>query len=118
MRFRKLRPALAAAAVLALAVTVFVRHGVGETLLMMLVGATLVGMYYLRRYARAELLYRRHAQRRRRPARTEPERVSNARVIEARPDLAVPVPFTPGPNNERPVPDRDMLSPGASLQCR
>jgi len=120
MRFWKLPLALVAAAtVLALAVTVFVRHGVVETLLMVLLGGALVGMYLMRRYARAKLLYRRHAVRRSRPRRTEPEPVRNADLIEAtRPDLAAPMPFTPGPNHERRVPDRDILLPGASQQCR
>jgi hypothetical protein len=119
MRSWKLRLVLAAAAVLALAVTVFVRRGVVETLLMILIGSGLVGLYFLRRYARAELLYRRHAERPRRPHRTEPEPVSNAHLVEAtRPDLAVPGPFTPGPNHERPVPYHDMSRPGASLRCR
>ena len=61
MRFWKPQLALAsaAAAVLALAVTLFVRRGVVDVLLMILIGAALVGMYLLRRYARAELLYHR-----------------------------------------------------------
>jgi hypothetical protein len=65
MRFWKPQLALAsvAAAVLALAVTLFVRRGVIDVLLMILVGAALVGMYVLRRYARTELLYLRHEDR-------------------------------------------------------
>jgi hypothetical protein len=64
MRFWRPQLALAsaAAAVLALAVTLFVRGGVVDVLVMSLIGAALVGMYLLRRYARAELLYHRHAE--------------------------------------------------------
>jgi hypothetical protein len=47
--------------VLALAVTLYLVGRVVDVLLMILVGAALVGMYFLRRYARAELLYRRLA---------------------------------------------------------
>ena len=71
MRFRKAQLVLAAAAVLALAVTLFVRSGVVDVLLVIVIVAALVGMYMLRRYARAELLYRRHAEPRRRGARTK-----------------------------------------------
>ena len=45
--------------VLALAVTLYLVGRVVDVLLMILVGAALVGMYLLRRYARAELLYQR-----------------------------------------------------------
>jgi hypothetical protein len=72
MRFWKGWPALAAAAVLALAVALFVRRGVIDVLLMILMVAALVGMYLLRRYARAELLYRRAELRRRRPGGSRP----------------------------------------------
>jgi hypothetical protein len=80
MRFWKPQLALAsaAAAVLALAVTLFVRRGVVDVLVMILIGAALVGMYLLRRYARAELLYRGPAESRRRVHRTEPEPVRHA----------------------------------------
>jgi hypothetical protein len=68
MRFSKpqLAWAVAAGAVAALAVTLFVIRGVVESLVMVCLGAALVGLYWLRRYARAELLYSRHAERRRR----------------------------------------------------
>jgi hypothetical protein len=46
---------------LALAVTLYLVGRVVDVLLMILVGAALVGMYFLRRYARAELLYQRLA---------------------------------------------------------
>jgi hypothetical protein len=52
---------LAAAAILAMAVLLFVRRGVVDLLLMILVAAALIGMYLLRRYARAQLVYIRHA---------------------------------------------------------
>jgi len=51
--------------VLALAVTLFLLGRVGDVLLLILVGAAMVGMYLLRRYARAELLYHRLADGRR-----------------------------------------------------
>jgi hypothetical protein len=80
MRFSKpqLAWAVVAGTVAALAVTPFVTRGVVEVLLTVGLGATLVGLYWLRRYARAELLYSRYAERRRRrsavsddtPART------------------------------------------------
>jgi hypothetical protein len=75
MRFSKpqLGRAVAAAAVAALAVTLFVTRGVVEVLLMVLIAAALVGMYSLRRYARAELLYSRHVERRRRPSAVSEE---------------------------------------------
>jgi hypothetical protein len=66
---------LAAAAVLAMAVVLFVRRGVVDVLLMILFGAALVGMYLLRRYARAELVYTRHADTRRRTFRPDSEPV-------------------------------------------
>ncbi|HEV8570586.1 MAG TPA: hypothetical protein VGQ92_26445 [Actinoplanes sp.] len=68
MRFSKpqLAWAVAAGSVAALAVTLFVIRGVVESLVMVCLGAALVGLYWLRRYARAELLYSRHAERRRR----------------------------------------------------
>jgi hypothetical protein len=82
MRFWKAQLALglAAAAVLAMAVTLFVRRGVVDLLLMILVGAALVGMYLLRRYARAELLYTRHADTRRRTSRPDSELVRTETV--------------------------------------
>jgi hypothetical protein len=64
---------LAAAAVLALAVVLFVRRGVVDVLLMILFGAALAGMYLLRRYARAELVYTHHADTRRRTSHPDPE---------------------------------------------
>jgi hypothetical protein len=64
--------ALAAAAALAMAVVLFDRRGVVNVLLMILIGAALVGMYLLRRYARAELLYLRHADTEPRTASAEP----------------------------------------------
>jgi hypothetical protein len=73
MRFWKpqLVLGLAAAAVLALAVTLFVRRGLVDVVLVIVIGAALVGMYLLRRYARAELLYLRHADHRRRASRPD-----------------------------------------------
>jgi hypothetical protein len=119
MRFWRLQLAWASVAVLALAVTLFVRRGVLDVLVMILIGGSLVGMYLLRRYARAELLYRRHET----PPPAAPldaEPVGNAPdLAEAtRPDPAVPALFTPGLNDDRPVRDRDIIAPGASLQCR
>jgi hypothetical protein len=60
--------------VLALAVALFIRHGIGDVLLMTLIVVGLVGMNALRRYARAELLYRRRAELRRRRSHSEPRR--------------------------------------------
>jgi hypothetical protein len=79
MRSWKPQLALAsvAAAVLALAVTLFVGRGVVDVVVMILIGAALVGMYLLRRYARAELLYRGHAESRRPAPRTQPEPVKH-----------------------------------------
>ncbi len=68
----QLASALVAGAALALAVMLFDRRGVVNVLLMILIGAALVGMYLLRRYARAELLYLRHADTDNRTARPEP----------------------------------------------
>lgn len=48
-----------AVAVIAAAVALLVSRGVVEALLLIAVVAALTGMYLLRRYARAELLYRR-----------------------------------------------------------
>ncbi|GIM89862.1 hypothetical protein [Paractinoplanes toevensis] len=65
MRFRNLRVswALAAgAAVVLSAVTLLVSRGVIEALVFVLVVAALAGMYRLRRYARAELIYRHRAE--------------------------------------------------------
>ena len=61
MRFSKpqLAWAVVAGTVAALAVTLFVRRGVIDVLLLILVVAASVSTYLLRRYARAELLYRR-----------------------------------------------------------
>jgi hypothetical protein len=75
MRLRKSRLVLAsaAAAVLALAVTLVVRRNVVDVLLMIVLGAALFCMYLLRGYARAELLYDRLPGRRRRPPGPEPE---------------------------------------------
>jgi hypothetical protein len=70
MRIPKLHPAWAMP-VLALAVTLFVVGGVVDVLLMIFVGAALVGMYLLRRYARAELLYQRLADGRRPASRSQ-----------------------------------------------
>jgi membrane protein implicated in regulation of membrane protease activity len=75
MQFRKshLAPAVAAiAAVLAPAVTLVVGGDPVEALLLFVVVAVLAGMYMLRRYARAELIYRRRPERHRRHAEAEP----------------------------------------------
>jgi hypothetical protein len=82
MQSRKLHLAwgLATAAVLVLAGILLVRSVV-EVLLMILVGAALVGMYLLRRYARAELLYLRHVDTP--PAsRREPEPTRDAVTVD------------------------------------
>jgi hypothetical protein len=71
MRFRKprlLSAVAAGAAVVLLAVTLLVRNGAIDALVLILIVAALTGMYSLRRYARAKLLYRRRA---------EPEPVSD-----------------------------------------
>jgi hypothetical protein len=66
---------LSVAAVLVVAMTLLVSRGVADALLMILIVAVLAGQYMLRRYARAELLYRPLAERQRqrqpddRPAR-------------------------------------------------
>lgn len=62
MRSRKLQLGLAAAAVIALAVTLGVRRGVIDVLLMVGIAAAVAGMYLLRRYARARLVYNRHVE--------------------------------------------------------
>jgi hypothetical protein len=74
MRFWTFRLALASAAAagLALAVALVVPRAVIDVLLMIIIIATLVGMYLLRRYARAELLYHRLAERGRQAPRSEP----------------------------------------------
>ena len=61
MRSRKLL-GLAAAAVIALAVTLGVRRGVIDVLLMVGIAAAVAGMYLLRRYVRAGLVYNRHVE--------------------------------------------------------
>lgn len=66
MRFRTAHLALGAAAVLALAVALFIGRGPIDMLLMTLFVVGLVGMYGLRRHARAELVYRRNSERRNR----------------------------------------------------
>jgi len=63
--------------VVALAVTLYLLGRVVDVLLLIILGAGLVGMYLLRRYARAELLYQRLADgRREHPSQPhlEPER--------------------------------------------
>lgn len=62
----------AIAAVLALAVTLLATRGVIDALLMIVIVAALAGMYLLRRYARAVLLYRRRSTPRRRHPDGEP----------------------------------------------
>ena len=62
VRSRKLQLGLAAAAVIALAVTLGVRRGVIDVLLMVGIVAAVGGMYLLRRYARARLVYNRHVE--------------------------------------------------------
>ena len=64
MRIRKSELALAVAAIAAvpvLAVTLLVSRGVIDALLMIVIVAVMAGMYMLRRYARAVLLYRRRS---------------------------------------------------------
>jgi hypothetical protein len=83
MRFWKpqLALAMAAAAVLALAVMLFDRRGVISVMLTGLFIAALVGMYLLRRYARAELVYLRYADTR--PAsRPEPEPIRDEATVD------------------------------------
>ena len=65
MRFRTAHLALAAAMVLTLAVALFIGRGLVDMLLMIVFVVGLVGMYGLRRYARAELVYHRNVERRR-----------------------------------------------------
>jgi hypothetical protein len=76
MRFRKPRLMSMVAvgtAVLVLAMTLLVGRGVIDALVLILIVAALTGMYQLRRYARAELLYRRRDELLGQPSRTEPE---------------------------------------------
>ena len=63
---------LPVAAVLVAATILLVSRGVADALLLILVVAVLTGLYMLRRYARAELLYRPLAERRR-PERERPK---------------------------------------------
>jgi hypothetical protein len=56
----QLTPAVAITAVLVLALAMLVSRGLAEALVMIAVVAVLAGMYLLRRYARAELVYRHH----------------------------------------------------------
>ena len=75
MRFRKPRPVSAVAAgtaVLVLAVTLLVSRGFLDALVLVLIVAALAGMYRLRRYARAELLYRPRAESRGQGPHIEP----------------------------------------------
>ena len=70
MRFRKPRlvsVVAAGTAALVLAVTLLVSRGFLDALVLVLIVAALAGMYRLRRYARAELLYRRTETRRQAP---------------------------------------------------
>ena len=62
MRSTMLQLGLAAAAVLALAVTLGVYRGVIDVLLMVGIAAAVAGMYLLRRYARTVLVYNRHVE--------------------------------------------------------
>ncbi len=62
MRSKMLQLGLAAAAVLALAVALGVGRGVIDVLLMVGIAAAVAGMYRLRRYARAGLVYNRHVE--------------------------------------------------------
>ena len=120
MRFWKPQLALASAAVVALAVTLFVRRSVVDVLLMILIGAALVGMYLLRRYARAELLYHRLTESRRRAPRTEPEPVRQAppagRGARTGSGGASAVQARAGQRTA--VPDRDVIPAGVSVRCR
>jgi hypothetical protein len=61
MQVRKfhLVPAVAITAVLILAVTLLLARGLADAVLMIAVVAVLAGMYMLRRYARAEVIYHR-----------------------------------------------------------
>ncbi|WP_433731439.1 hypothetical protein ACQP2Y_22730 [Actinoplanes sp. CA-051413] len=61
-------PAVAVTSVLVLAVTVFLTHGLLDALLLTALVAVLTGLYLLRRHARAQTLYHRHAE----PQPTEP----------------------------------------------
>ncbi|MET0417660.1 MAG: hypothetical protein ABW022_16735 [Actinoplanes sp.] len=56
--------AITAAAVLALAMILYVTVGLAEALVLVAIVAVLSGMYALRRYARAVLVYRRPSDRR------------------------------------------------------
>jgi len=92
MRFWKFRLALASAAAAGLAavVALLVPRSVVDGLLLIIIVAIVVGTYFLRRYARIELLYNRHAERECPAPRTEPESV-----------------------NQRSAPDRPLGSPPA-----
>ena len=61
MQVRKfhLVPAVAVTAVLVLAVTLLLARGLADALVLITVVAMLAGAYMLRRYARAQVLYRR-----------------------------------------------------------
>ena len=75
MRVRKSQGAwavVAIAAVLVLAGSLLASRGFVEALGMVVVAAVLAGMYMLRRYARAELLYRRPTELHRRHPEGEP----------------------------------------------
>ncbi|MGC4795634.1 hypothetical protein ACLQ3H_16115 [Micromonospora saelicesensis] len=75
MRFHKSRLWLTiavAAAVLVFAVALLVSRSVIDALLMIAIVAALTGLYHLRRYARAVLLYRRRWELRRRHPDGEP----------------------------------------------
>jgi hypothetical protein len=121
MRFWKPQLGLASAtgAVPALAVTLFVRRGV-DVLVMILIGAALVGMYLLRRYARAELLYHPHAESRRRAHRAEPEPVRHAPPAGRRDPTGSGGASAVHARAEQrtSVPDRQVIPAGASVRCR
>jgi uncharacterized membrane protein YfcA len=55
-------PAVAVTTVLALAVAVLLNHGPADALLLTVLVAVLTSLYMLRRHARAQTLYRRHAE--------------------------------------------------------
>jgi len=80
--------ASAAAAILALSVTLFVRRGVIDVLTTILIGAALVGNYLLRRYARAELRCHRHADSDAPPDRSDPTGASSGNAVHPRTETA------------------------------
>jgi hypothetical protein len=83
MRFWK--PLLALAVASAALTALFVRAGVLDTLVMVLIGGTLIGAYLLRHHARSNLVYNRHIERDRGLRGDESDQTEN----RARPAMGV-----------------------------